>query len=376
MATGLSDDELTAAGEVLREVAIAEAAGDPAEALRLTEECSTLVDSPNAWVLRTLVDLGDEVPDWMWSRWMTMQAHRGDLSGEEPVVEPSLERIVAAAYVNDVDVTRRPEFAPQDFWTTLVQCDWIVRQLRVYEGGGLRDLVERRGSPRLLTRAGQIDAWVEAPMSGLQLDSLPVGPTVQLIDLASGERLDVLNLGLACDHGTGTPFIGRLVPTAVEPGLVFEWSPLKVDLPTARDVAALRGRPDQWVEILTRAHGEWRLPGMYSWNDELNPMSDISFKAFARLLRPHQLAAFRSSGRDLIVEMAVEACANALRLVRSNDEELFDIGPLVTSALLWPGAFAAVRRRLARPQFAATWRDLADQVPDPARARMLELVAA
>jgi hypothetical protein len=309
---------------------------------------------------------------------MTVQAHRGDLS-EDTLIDPAVEfeRVLTAAYVNDVDISRRPEFAPEDFWVTLLHCDWIVRQLQVYEGGELRRLVEERAGQRLLERADSIAAWVDAPMRGLQLRSLPVGPTLWFTDLATGERLDVLNLGLACDHGTGTPFIGRVVPTSVEPGLMFEWMPLRVDLPTAREVAALGGRPDEWVEALIRAHAEWRLPGMYSWNDEMNPMSDICAKAFTRLLRPHQVDGLRSlSGQALMVEMAVTACANALRLVRADDEELYEVGPMVSSALLWPGAFEAVQQRLARPRFSVIWRDLADQVPEPARSRLLRLAAA
>jgi hypothetical protein len=187
MTTSLNDDARAAAAEVLLEVVRAEAAGAPEEALRHAETSPHLADSPSAWLLRTLVDLGQDAPGWLWSRWMTVQAHRGDLS-EDTLIDPAVEfeRVLTAAYVNDVDISRRPEFAPEDFWVTLLHCDWIVRQLQVYEGGELRRLVEERAGQRLLERADSIADWVDAPMRGLQLHSLPVGPTLWFTDLATG----------------------------------------------------------------------------------------------------------------------------------------------------------------------------------------------
>ena len=75
-------------------------------------------------------------------------------------------------------------------------------------------------------------------------------------------------------------------------------------------------------------------------------------------------------------EIAVTACANALRAINSYDEDAIGIGPVVATALLWPGAFERVRAQLAKPQFSEAWSMLAAEVPDPARGRMLELAAA
>jgi hypothetical protein len=366
------------AGELLARVGLAEAAGDPAEALRIIETSPVVTHSPNAYVLRTLVELGDDAPGWLWSRWITIQAHRGDLSQADPGPEPAIARAIQAAYVHGVDLHATPDLPPEMFGVSLFQFDWIVRQLRVYDQGELRRLVEERAASRLLDRADGMAEWIDAPMRGLVLADDPFGPTLRFTDLGTGEQVELLDLGLGCEHEVGQPFIGRLVPTAARPGVMFEWRPLPVDLPTAKNVAALGGAPHAWVEILAEAHVERRLPPMYSWYDDMTPIADISCRSHLRLLREHQLPRPRPMGDGMIelLDVAVTACANALRRYKSDQVDSLGSGPLVATALLWPGVFERVLAQLGRPQFSEAWSMISEELPEPARGRAEALAAA
>ncbi len=361
----------------MESTAAAEAAGDPVEALRIHESFPPFADSPHSHVLRILAELGDDAPGWLWSRWMTIQAHRGDMSGSQSGPDPAVERTLDAAYIHGVDLYRSPDLPPEMFGVSLHQFDWIVRQLRVYEGGGLRQLVDGRASSRLLERSDHIAEWVTAPMRGVQLVDDPVDLRLPFTDLATGERVELLDLGLACEHEPGTSFIGRIVPTDVAPGRMFEWRPLRVDEPTAVEVASLQGEPDVWVDALGKAHRERRLPGMYSWDDDMTPVSDLPGKSFIGLLRGHEIGGFpeRPDGMIELKEVAVRACANALRALRAHECPAALAAPMVATALLWPEAFDLIRNRLARPQFADAWLRLAHELAEPARGRALALAA-
>lgn len=356
---------------VLGQTAVAEAGGDPAEALRIHESFPPFADSPHSHVLRILTELGDDAPGWLWSRWMTIQAHRGDLDGNTSGPDPAVGRAIDAAYVHGVDLNRSPDLPPEAFGASLFQFHWIVRQLRVYEGGGLRHLVEDRASTRLVERADRIGDWLDAPMRGLQLADDAVDLVLPFTDLATGHRIELLDLGVACEHEPGTSFLGRVVPTSVAPGLMFEWRPLRVDDRTATEVAALDGRTEAWVDVLGRGHREQRLPGMYSWDDSMTPVSDLPVKAFIGLLLDHQIAGFpaRPDGMIEMTEVAVRACTNALRVVKALDGQTRGIAPMVATALLWPGVFPLLQARLARPQLAGAWLAIARELPSPARAR-------
>ena len=178
----------------MESTATAEAAGDPVEALRIHESFPPFADSPHSHVLRILAELGDDAPGWLWSRWMTIQAHRGDMSGSHSGPDPAVGRAIDAAYIHGVDLYRSPDLPPEMFGVSLHQFDWIVRQLRVYEGGGLRQLVDERASVRLLERSAHIADWVTAPMRGLQLVDDPVDLRLPFTDLATGERVELLDL--------------------------------------------------------------------------------------------------------------------------------------------------------------------------------------
>lgn len=198
------------AQRALRASRAAEARGDAVEALRSHDQVSRLGRSMHRDLLATLVELDDRAPGWMYSRWMTAQAD--DPPGTD-------ER------------------------------DWVLRQRRVYDDGGLRRLVETRASAELLDRADHVEEWVGARMGGYRLES-DVDGCLQLTDLADDSLVEVLDLGLAAQHGPGSCFLCRVVPTRERPGLMFEWRPLPVDETTARQVAA---EPARWLATVTDA---------------------------------------------------------------------------------------------------------------------------
>src|SRR5262249_47294795 len=152
--------------EAMRAAADAELRGDPAEALRHYQAFPAFPGSLHHGRLTQLVELGDETPGWLWSRWLTVQPRRpmwtGSRAGHVP--NPALVTTIQTAYPHGVPEGLQEDMSPEFFVISLQERDWLLRQLVVYENGGLRELVEKLAAPELVDRADHVREWVDAPM--------------------------------------------------------------------------------------------------------------------------------------------------------------------------------------------------------------------
>lgn len=355
--------------KAMRGAADAEARGDVEEALRIYSEIDFFDGNAHSSLLAQLADLGADAPGWVWSRWVTIQARRPLWSdsprSNEP--DPNLIRAVEIAYPHGVDNDRMGGMSMQTFVALLYERDWILRQLIVYEDGSLRDFVQHRAGEQLLARADRVGAWADAPMGGYRLES-DVGGSLQLTDLASGERVDVLDLGLAFQHLPGQHLLGRLVPTVAGPGLMFEWRPLPVDAVTADLVAR---DPEGWVDIVAKRARSEDLPSMFSLlDDDYDLVTDLPAFPWMALLEPSDVD--RLPHVDGVIsqdDVALLVLARLLGGAGTVGPQIAVARHIIWSLLLQPGMDATVREEFTGPEYARAWRILAGVVSEPVRGR-------
>ncbi len=354
----------------MRAAADAELRGDPAAALAHYEAVPMIADSLHHQRLRLLAELGEDAPGWLWSRWLTVQARRPLWTGSASTApDPALRTTLEVAYPHGFDPDPMEDFSPDVFLAMLYERDWVLRQLNVYEDGRLRDVVEHLAAPRLLERADHVAAWPDVPVGGYRLDS-DAGEHLRLTDLGSGERLDVLDLGLAFEHWPGSHFLGRVVPTDVAPGRMFEWRPLPVDEGTARRVA---DRPDAWLRTLAERARE-ALPPMFSYVEDTSMMSDLPVRSWLELLEHKDIDDLPApDGLIDYHDVALAVTPKLLRVAEHVPERVECTRHLAEALVLEPGLYDALRARFGGRRWARAWWTLAGAVREPARGRCLRL---
>lgn len=353
----------------LRACADAEARGDIQEALRLYSRISLVEESVHRGRLEVLAELGDDAPAWLWSRWMTLQVRRPLWSGQEEKSDgdPTMVRLLQIAYPHGFETERMDGVSLELFISFLHERDWVLRQLVVYEEGGLRDFVRSRAGSSLLARADRPADWVEASMGGYRLES-DVDGCVQLTDLGTGDVLDVLDLGLAFQHWPGQHFLGRLVPTSAAPGLMFEWRPLPVDSGTAELVAVDPGR---WVQIVADRALSGELPSMFSLlDDDTDMVSDLPAHSWLAFLEPHHIDDLpQVDGVISLGDVVLMVLDRLLRAALAAGPGIDAARHMTWTLLLHPGVDEAARELFTQPHQARAWRVLAGTVPEPVRGR-------
>ncbi|MBM7507602.1 hypothetical protein JOE61_001416 [Nocardioides salarius] len=347
----------------------AELRGDWAAALRHYRRVPMFRDSTYGEQLEVLAALGDDAPGWLVARWLTVTARRHGVDQRRSKV--AFEAGMALAHPHGVDLEALDLTYPEQATSQLWGRDWMMRQLEVYELGGLRDLLLPVPppvglAPELVERGGPVTRWGRAAMGGYRIGGLD-DEVRTLHDARSGAPREILDLGLGEQVDEGTHVLGRLVPVDDEPGLVLEGPPLVVDEPTA---AAVAGRPPGWAEIVGTRIASRRLPLGCTLQPDASLTSDLPHRSWVSLLglpmgeRPDQRP-------DTLVGQAVAA---ALRMARDRPERVsahrHRIGELMIDPLLDHERLA----RFATPQHLLAWDHLADAVPALARARCQEMV--
>jgi hypothetical protein len=244
----------------------AERRGDATEALRLMSARVLGPDGSPFWRpcrvnrLTQIRALGPALPAWGVSRWIAAQAldHLGAPG------DPRRNRCVDLALEVRGGLDGLSVHGDQDALCKLVDTDWVYRQLFLYELGCLSHFVRRVASPDLLAGADHIHDWSRAPMSALRLVERTAA-TVTWEYVASGERVELPNVGSAAMVALGEHVLGRLVP--VEGGVMLEAPPLVVPERTARAVA---GEPSDWMDAVTAARDEINTAGF-----EHGPVCDV-----------------------------------------------------------------------------------------------------
>lgn len=390
--------------ETLRESARAAARGQLDRALELYDAVPAVAGSELSRGMRQLSELGEDAPPWAWSRWIREQAFRWVSPLNEHRHELALDLALDVAYAAWVDPEHPIGHHPPDLVTLVRARDWIVRQVVLYEFGGLTDFVGNVASEDLLARAEPMLDWWGAPMVACQfVDETP--ESVRLLDLDSEKHIEVLNIGSLGDVEPGGFVLGRLVPISSEPGLMFESQPLEVDEKTARQIAELWLRTDEWMpeedcdcdpdecdwftcdrietqprewwDVLRDACDEGRVPAQFSIHLEYPLLSDVPThlwrSASGRRDDPRLVDELIHSGTPRAVAEAAQMSVGALVLACSRDQRLTAGGPIFGAAILEPGVMGVLRERFTLPQYATGWRALAEIVVEPARSRCLSL---
>jgi hypothetical protein len=361
--------QMTPAHEVaVRECADAELRGDAATALERHRSVPMFARSTHGDRLELLADLGEQAPSWLLSRWLTVQAQRPMWTGTDPLTPSrALQRAAQMLYPHGVPFEKIGCEHVEQVVPYIAARDWVVRQLTVYEYGGLRRVVERFAAPELLERAGQVGEWCAAPMGAYRLEGHGDAGVLRVADPRSGEAIEVLDLGLLEQLQPGDHVLCRVVPIAEGPGRMFEWRPLPIDDEVARAVAR---DPDRWLRIIEGRTYWRRLPEAFSHQSETALTADLPIHAWTSLIGLGMEGELDEPPERLVGG----ALAEALRLAAAGPGAVAARRHVIGELLLEP---ALDRRRLA--PFATVeqlpaWQLLASTIAGPALRRCEEMV--
>lgn len=227
---------------ILHAVDDAEARGDAAGGLHLMKDHLWDGDGRIFWSpqrmerLLQVALLGPYLPRWSTSRWIVEQA----LARLDPAERAPRQQALRIALEQQGSV---------DPPSTVMDHDWVYRQLVVWEYGGLRRFLATGATPDLVAGADRIDEWVDAPICSLRLEHRGER-RLHWTDLSTGAEIVVPNLGAAVLEEPGEAALARVVPT--EEGRMLEGVPLFVDQRTAQLVAE---DPRSWLEAIRGVAG-------------------------------------------------------------------------------------------------------------------------
>jgi len=380
---------------VLLESARAAADGQLERALELYDSVPGVAGSELSRGMRQLSELGVEAPPWAWSRWIREQAFRWLVSSNDRRVDLAFAIAADVAYPAGVDA---------DHVGLVLARDWIVRQMVLYELGGLADFVRTVAGVDLLARAEPMTEWWCAPMGVYQLIDETADCT-RLLDLETDEQVEVLNVGSTLNVEPDGFVLGRVVPISSGPGLMFESRPQNVDEVTARRFATRWFRlmeqmqggdcgcdPDlcdgltcdpygddesQWWEELQDASLDGRVPALFSLHLEHPLLTDVPNSVWRRAVSsapdPDLVCELVRMGIPRPVADAAQVAVYGLVSAPLYGKRLTAGGPIYGAALLEPGVLAVLKERFTLKQYAFGWRALAELVVEPARTRCLRL---
>jgi hypothetical protein len=356
--------------EAVRESADAELRGDAAEALRLHRSVPFFRRSTHGDRLQQLAELGERTPGWLVNRWLTVQARRRVWSGgDEAATSRALQLVLPLVYPVGIPFERIGCTHPEQVIPFVNELDWVVRQADVYELGALRRVVGGVASPELLERADQIGAWCSAPMRACRVERVDAagGQTIKVVDLATQERVELLDLGGGAELERGEHLLGRIVPVSLGPGAMFDWPALPVPEAAAVAVAA---DPRRWMTTLhTLAIDGLVKPG-FSHRPEPSLTSDLPYRAWQSLagVRAKDLPDRDPAG------VVAEAMRRALAMAGRGAEAVLPQRHRIADLVLDPAFNDDVRWRFVDAELMAAWQLLGELLPDHARARCEEMV--
>jgi hypothetical protein len=323
--------------------------------------------------LRELVDLADQAPAWMCSRWAVDQAVRWMLINEDPRCDEVVRSILASLHFTRIEPLLDDPTALKEYGTAVAASDWVYQQLAAYETGGLRDFLDVRAERGLLDRLDQIDEWERAAVTAYELIETR-DDVLHALRLSDDEPVQLLNLGAMTDVGPGGAVVGRVVPVSVWPFAMFESRPLPVDRDTAEDVAErMRGEDDLgWLWALASACEQGRLPAGSTCGNSTLWSTDIVPERGGARSEAGRMKELRAAG--LTEREANGVCVVELGLIVA--EVSGDIGPIashVTAVLMDPGVHEALKDHSVGQGKGQWFRILAAGTPSPVRERCLEL---
>lgn len=346
----------------------AERAGDAATALEYHQGIPMFSRSAHRVLLTQLVGLAEEMTPWLWARWAAYQAtraeDRGTMCGD--IVKTAQERVITAFHAAEWERMYIEGRDPVPYLARVLGQDWVYHQICTFDLGGLETFLDELATGRLSEEGRLAREWCQTSMGGYQLVSSEPW-TLRVRDLASGDVLDLLDLGAAVHAREGGWLVGRMVPSGGSPAWMFDSRPLPVDQRTAEAIAA---DGTQWVTVLADAIGTGGVDREVLSSEDRELATDVPGLALLEAgTRPTALASARAglrSGRDEIGRVA-------FRILREAAHGRWDPARAVyvAAAAVHPHGFAEARRMLmARPDVWEPWVAL---TPEPARSRLRRL---
>ncbi|WP_299925986.1 hypothetical protein [uncultured Nocardioides sp.] len=368
-------DRMTAAHfDLVAQSLAAERSGDAARALELHASVPALnLRSRHHVLLTQLASLGDELPDWVWARWIAYQAARC----EDPDTETGTMQRLALKYA--METFHDDQLAdchadggdPVRVVSRVLGESWLFHQVLVHEMGGLGRFVDEVATGRLAQHSALARSWAGARLSGFLVGPSLPGGRLCVEDLAAGSWAEVLDLGARANAGDGGWVLGRLVPSGVGKLMMFDSPPVAVPEPVARDVAAA---PQPWTRI-KEALDAGDLVDRDFMRPDYELVTDVlGLELLSIGTAPADLervTAQLRSGRDEIPRAAFRILRRAVDGGMPDSD-----APHVAAAVLQPGARVDARRMLVREGQYDVWARWASLVHPPARGLLLDLAEA
>jgi hypothetical protein len=329
-----------------------ERAGDAAGALDLMDQHRYGPDGRPYWAwwrverLVQIASMPDLLPGWAMSRWLLSQALIHLDEATRRITTRSLELACRVGGCPELVAARDP--GDRDVVCRIMDHDWVYRQAFLYDHGGLRHFLAGGFAPVLVRHADSIEEWAGAPMAAYRLVA-QAPRTLTWHDLATGDRVESLNLGAAVQLTPGDCVIGRTVPS--EQGRLFESEPLRVGADVAEAVA---DRPAGWAKALERGDA-----ATMGWEgDGFNLLTDVPTHVWRGLAEDHSTVLVDKYGEDFehqeVVLTSGELDTMTADLViaalagRLDEGALPDPWPCVAAAAVAPGVWPVVLGRLDR----------------------------
>ena len=368
-------DQMTAAHVALVDQSLAaERSGDAARALELHASVPALNNrSRHHLLLAQIASLGDDLPDWVWARWLAYQAVRC----EDPDTETGTMQRLALTYA--VETFHEDQLAdchanagdPLKVVAWVAAESWLYHQVWIHELGGLTRFVDELTTGRLAEHAALARSWASAPLGGYRVGQTVPGGRLLVHEPGADSAVEVLDLGARANAGGAGWVLGRLVPSGVGDLRMFDAPPIAVPEQVAREVS---GSAEPWL-LIKEALDEGRLVARDFMRADYELTTDVPSIDLLRVgTAPADLdrvTAQLRSGRDEIPRAAFRV------LRRAVDGTLPDSDAAhVAAAVLQPAARADARRMLVREGQYDVWARWASLVHEPASGLLLNLADA
>ncbi|WGX99911.1 hypothetical protein QI633_15335 [Nocardioides sp. QY071] len=365
--------------EAMRAAVDAAARGDARAAYEHEVEGLLVEGTVRPARLQELISLGEHGAGWPFARWTVDQAYRWMLLERDPRTDAAVRMVLDALHLEHVEALLDDPVALKEYGTMVAACDWVVQQIAVFDFGGLGDFLEVRAEPGLLGRADLVNEWRNAPM-GAYAGRGTRGSALVLEDLATGDEIEVLNLGALAERDSDAFLLGRLVPISDPPYLMFESRPLEIDAETASDVVMLtRDSVDEglgWLDALAMARLGGRLDRGFSCEERTLYLTDLTVmgsRKDGRYGDSPRVRDLRAQGYPAAVANAVGVIEVCLVGVSVDASVAGRAAPHLRAAFAVPGAHEAALKECTGSQWMSAWSTLAAAVDGQARERCVQL---
>lgn len=355
--------------------AAAERAGSAAEALEWHRAVPMYQRGRHCAVLTRLAQLGDDLPPWVWARWLVYQSIRCEDPGSRTagMHRATLTYAIESVHGDLMDECFENGGDPVRVAARVAGESWFFHQLFPYEATGLVTYLDEFIDGPFAGGAELARRWAGVPLDGYRVGASLPGARLRVHDPITDELSEILDLGARSCAGEDGWVVGRLVPSGLDGLRLFDSPPLAVSEQTAVEVAAERGR-QPWRPI-TAALEEGRLAPGALMREDLELLTDV---------QELQLLAYGTPARDLarvtdqLRQGRDEIGRAAFRVLRgavAGDVPALD-APFVAAAALNPFAHAEALAKLCHPGSSGAWSRWAALSPEPGRRRLRALAHA